>query len=73
MSVDSYSLFLSLFIEKLSPKERQQLVVTVGMEKAALDTAVKLEAKASKFEKELAAARLSPTFRRLRNAVQSAR
>ena len=59
LSVDRYSLFLSLLVEKLSPKERQQLLATVGIDKNALDNAVKLEAKSSKFEKELAAARLS--------------
>lgn len=59
LSVDRQSLFLSLLVEKLSPRERQQLVTTVGIDKTELDLAIKLEAKASKFEKELAAARLS--------------
>ena len=59
LQVDQYTLFLSLLVEKLSPKERQQLISTVGIDKNALDNAVKLEAKAAKFEKELAAARLS--------------
>ncbi len=59
MSVDTYTLFLSLLVEKLSPKERQQLVTNLGIDKAALDNAVKLDNKAVKFEKELAAARLS--------------
>jgi tRNA nucleotidyltransferase (CCA-adding enzyme) len=59
LNVDQYTLFLSFLVEKLSPKERNQLINTVGIEKAALDAAVKLDAKSSKFEKELAAARLS--------------
>lgn len=59
LNVDQYTLFLSLLVEKLSPKERTQLVNTVGLDKSALDAAVKLDSKSSKFEKELAAARLS--------------
>ncbi len=59
LPVDRQSLFLSTLVEKLSSKERTQLLATTGMDKATLDAALKLDARAAKFEKELAAAKLS--------------
>lgn len=56
--VNAYALFLFLFLEKLNAKERAQLIKTVGIPKADLDAAAKLEAKAAKVEKELATAKL---------------
>ena len=58
IEVNSYALFLFLLLEKLNAKERAQLVKTVGVPKAALDAAMKLESKAAKVEKELATAKL---------------
>jgi len=58
ISTNSYALFLSLLLEKLTPKERLQLVRAVGIPKADLDAAIKLDAKSDKVEKELATANL---------------
>jgi tRNA nucleotidyltransferase/poly(A) polymerase len=58
VSANSYSLFLFLLLEKLNPKERTQLVQSVGIPKADLDAANRLEARAAKVEKELATAKL---------------
>jgi hypothetical protein len=58
-SIDYYVLFLALLFEKLSGKERNQMIAAVGLEKSVADAAQKLEAKAAKFEKELAAARIN--------------
>ncbi len=55
---NSYSLFLFLLLEKLSPKERSHLVSSVGIPRPALDAAMKLESKAAKVEKELTGAKL---------------
>jgi hypothetical protein len=57
--VNAYALFLFLLLEKLNPKERAQLVKTVGLAKADVEAAVKLEAKANKLDKELARAKLT--------------
>jgi tRNA nucleotidyltransferase/poly(A) polymerase len=59
LQVNAYALFLFLLLEKLNPKERAQLVKTVGLAKADLEAAVKLEAKATKLDKELARAKLT--------------
>jgi hypothetical protein len=53
-----YALFLFVLLEKLTAKERTQLVANAGVEKADLDAASKLELKANKIEKELATAKL---------------
>lgn len=53
-----YALFLFVLLEKLTAKERAQLVATVGIPKADLDAASKLESKAKKVENELATAKL---------------
>jgi tRNA nucleotidyltransferase/poly(A) polymerase len=58
VSANSYSLFLFLLLEKLSPKERTQLVHAVGIPRSDLDAANRLEARASKVEKELATAKV---------------
>ncbi|MDQ2775556.1 MAG: hypothetical protein M3Y57_11670 [Acidobacteriota bacterium] len=57
--IDSYSLFLFLFFEKLTPRERSQIVQNLGLEKAEIEAASKLEGKAGKVEKELAAAKIN--------------
>lgn len=56
---DWFSLTLFLLFEKLSPKERTQALATLGLDKAEADHASKLEARAKKVEKELAAARIT--------------
>jgi tRNA nucleotidyltransferase/poly(A) polymerase len=56
--VDWHALFLFLLFEKLTPKERVQLVSTVGLAKADVDAAAKLESRAKKLEKELTAGNL---------------
>ncbi len=58
ISPNAYSLFLFLLVEKLGPKERTQLVASVGLRRSDLDAALKLEARAAKVEKELATANL---------------
>lgn len=55
---NSYALFLFLLFEKLSPKERTQLIATAGIPRAEVDAASRLEARANKVEKELATAKL---------------
>ena len=55
---NSYALFLFLLLEKLSPKERTQLIATAGIPRGEVDAANRLEAKAGKVEKELATAKL---------------
>jgi tRNA nucleotidyltransferase/poly(A) polymerase len=56
--VDNYALFLFVLFEKLSSKERMQLIGTVHLAKARVDAAAKLESRASKVEKALATAKL---------------
>ncbi len=55
---NSYALFLFLLFEKLSTKERTQLIATASIPRAEVDAASRLEAKAGKVEKELATAKL---------------
>jgi tRNA nucleotidyltransferase/poly(A) polymerase len=59
IEANTYSLFLFLLLEKLTARERSQLVKTVGIAKADLDAAMKLESKAARLEKELLAAKIS--------------
>ena len=59
LHVNAYSLFLFLFLEKLAPKERAQLIKTVGLDKSDVEAANKLETKAARIEKELATAKLT--------------
>ena len=56
--VDWHALFLFLLFEKLTAKERSQVVSAVGLKKAAVDAAAKLESRAKKLEKELTAGNL---------------
>ena len=56
---DHFSSFLATLVEKLSSRERSQFLAQSGLDKSDLDTAVKLESRATKFEKELAAAKFS--------------
>jgi len=51
----SNHLFFYLLFEKLTPKERSQVTKSLGLERADLDAAAKLENRAAKVEKELAA------------------
>ena len=55
---NSYALFLFLLFEKLTSKERTQLIAHAGIPRAEVDAAGRLEAKAAKVEKELASAKL---------------
>jgi tRNA nucleotidyltransferase (CCA-adding enzyme) len=57
--IDSYSLFIFLLFEKLAPRERSQIVQNLGLEKSEIEAANKLEGKAGKVEKELAAAKIN--------------
>lgn len=59
IGTNSYSLFLFLLLENLNAKERAQLVKTIGIPKADLDSGARLENKAAKVGKELAAAKIS--------------
>jgi tRNA nucleotidyltransferase/poly(A) polymerase len=59
LQVNAYALFLFLLLEKLSSKERAQLVKTVGLAKEDVEAASKLEAKAGKLDKDLAKAKLT--------------
>jgi tRNA nucleotidyltransferase/poly(A) polymerase len=56
--VDNYALFLFILFEKLSSKERAQLISTVHLPKTHVDAAAKLEVRANKIEKTLATAKL---------------
>ncbi len=58
IQTNAYSLFLFLLLEKLTAKERSQLVKSVGIPRADLEAATKLESRAAKVEKELATANL---------------
>ncbi len=53
------ALFFFTLFEKLSPRERSQLVKTIALEKDQLEAVAKLESKAAKVEKELATAKLT--------------
>ena len=59
IGADSYPLFLFLLLEKLSAKERNQLIKAVGIAKEDVDAASRLEARAKKVERELAATKIS--------------
>ena len=59
LHINSYALFLFLLFEKLTPKERSQLVNAINLPKPDLEAATKLEARAAKVEKELAAAKIT--------------
>ena len=57
LTVDAYSLFLFLLLEKLSPRERAQVTKAIPIPKQELEAASKMESKASKVEKELTTAK----------------
>jgi tRNA nucleotidyltransferase/poly(A) polymerase len=59
VTVDWFSLTLFLLLEKLTPKERAQVVANLALEKRDVDHALKLDSRASKLEKELAKARIT--------------
>jgi len=52
------TLALFLIVEKLTPKERNLMIANLGLAKEDFDAATKLEARATKVEKEIAAARV---------------
>jgi tRNA nucleotidyltransferase/poly(A) polymerase len=56
--VDNYALFLFLLFEKLTSKERAQLITSIHIPKTRVDAAAKLETRANKVEKALATAKL---------------
>ena len=56
---NSTALFLFLLLEKLTPRERAQVMTAVSFPKEDVDTAAKLESRAAKLEKELATAKLT--------------
>jgi tRNA nucleotidyltransferase (CCA-adding enzyme) len=58
ISTHWYALFLFVLFEKLSARERAQLVANAGIPKLDLEAASKLESRAKKVEKELATAKL---------------
>jgi len=58
VSSHSYALFLFLLLEKLTAKERLQIIKHMGIPRSELDAAAKLEARAKKVEKELTAGKL---------------
>ncbi|MBV9301025.1 MAG: CCA tRNA nucleotidyltransferase [Acidobacteriaceae bacterium] len=58
LRVEHYPLFLFVLFEKLSSRERSQLVAALDLPRRRVDAAMRLEAKAKKIEKELATAKL---------------
>ena len=59
MPVDWRPLFLSIFLEKLSSKERAQIAQKLELEKTEIEAASRLESRSTKVEKELAAAKIT--------------
>lgn len=59
LPVNSKALFFYLLLEKLGSKERAMLIQTAGLEKEETEAATKLEGRANKVEKELAAAKIT--------------
>lgn len=58
IAVNWYALFLFLLLEKVSSRERAQLISALGLAKSDLDAASKLEPRANRVEKDLATAKL---------------
>ncbi len=56
---DSFGLFLTILFEKLNPRERSQLGQTASIEKGEVDMAAKIELRAKKLEKQIAALRVN--------------
>jgi tRNA nucleotidyltransferase (CCA-adding enzyme) len=59
LAINSQALFFYLLLEKLGPKERAQLIQAAGLQKEEVEAVTRLESRANKVEKELAAARIS--------------
>src|SRR5579884_4057134 len=59
LDANMHDLYLFLLLEKLTPRERSQLMHTVEFRKEHLDAASRLEARAAKVEKQLATAKLT--------------
>lgn len=59
IQTNSYSLFLFLLLEKLTPKEKAQLIKTAAIAKSDVDAAAKLESRTRTVEKQLGGAKLS--------------
>ncbi|HYO79948.1 MAG TPA: hypothetical protein VES20_00990 [Bryobacteraceae bacterium] len=69
VQVDDFALFLYVLAEKLSPKERAELVAKTGLGTEAVEGWQKLEARSAKLGKEVAAAtKPSKVWLALRNA-----
>ncbi len=58
LGVNHFALFLHVFLEKLTPKERASLVKAIGFSKDDVESVAKMEAKAKKLEKDLTSAKL---------------
>lgn len=58
LRINHFALFLHVFLEKLSPKERSTLIKAIGFSKGDLDSVAKMEAKAKKLEKDLTSPKL---------------
>ncbi len=59
IGADFQALFLFFLFEKLSPRERSQLIKAIELPKAQVEAASRLESRAAKLEKELATAKLT--------------
>jgi tRNA nucleotidyltransferase (CCA-adding enzyme) len=59
IATDSTALFLFLLLEKLTPRERTQLINSVGLSKEEVEASHKLELRANKLDKELAVAKIT--------------
>jgi tRNA nucleotidyltransferase/poly(A) polymerase len=59
LPVNSEALFFSVLLDKLTPKERAQVNQTAGLEKEQIEAAAKLESRAARVERELAAAKIA--------------
>jgi tRNA nucleotidyltransferase (CCA-adding enzyme) len=58
LGINHFALFLHVFLEKLTPKERAALVKAIGFTKDDLESVAKMEARAKKLEKDLTGAKL---------------
>jgi tRNA nucleotidyltransferase (CCA-adding enzyme) len=63
LRLENFGLFLLILTEKLTPKEKQDMVRALGMEKAEVDQWQKLDARSKKLEKELKSAKLQRASR----------
>jgi hypothetical protein len=58
LRVDEFTLFLNLLVEKLSPKERKQLLAATEIDKSKLDAALRLDTNMKKLERALGSAKV---------------